>query len=161
MARGPDTPEQTEAKAQFRAYAIAHLPEFKRAAEEGYEVGGAVLTHVCGRIASAFPKASVHVSKDGHWTKGLSWAERDAPRPAAFEVRDKVKAHLAGMVEEAEDRGANAESYAARDASLPPCLELEVSRIMKVTHGDKRYTGVVVFVRSPISSDRAIVIPAE
>jgi hypothetical protein len=142
----------------LRDYA-AQVPELARAASEGYEVTGAALAHIAARIASGALTESVTIV-DGTPAWGrYSWDERRAPRPAAFAVRDRLEAIVASLRTE--------------HPVVPQCVELTVSRVMRVEVASaesdedaeqqrpEKFTGLVVHVECDDEPERAVVVRVE
>ncbi len=124
----------------FKNYAL-ETDEISRAAKEGYDIVGAVMDHVAQDIAS-FGECETDVEDSATW-ENWSSEERSAPSTASLDLRDRIVAHVNGVRRPAEG------------------CEITVSRVARVEEDDEKYTGVVVYVDSPIAKQRAVIFRAE
>lgn len=137
--------------AQLRAYA-AETDDLARAATEGYAIEVAAVDRIVAEIAAVSDDAQTLVQESPQYV-AAEWEERSAPRAAAFVALDRVTKHVASI-------------------RRPPCVEIEVLRVMRYHEplesetGDGYETGspitaIVVVVSTPVTKDRVVVVPGE
>lgn len=139
------------ARAQLRAYVLDHIPELRRAADEGYPVYGHAVDHIVSRVASIEPAAFV-LTEDTRAYRDAAWTERTSPRDDAFLVRDAVVAWC-------------------EHVERPSCVTLAVLRVQRFTErrvsadertvSGRRFTAVLVTVATPVTPARVVVFPTE
>lgn len=144
-------------RAELRAWAVERIDHLARAAAEGYDVEGAVVTHVVEQIRKSIVGGAGVMAKDADvvtivedtpdWDRH-SWAERSAPHARVLLARDAVVAAVARV-------------------ERPSCFAIEVLRAMRIevedSDGDegRKFTGIVVAIECPITKQHAIVVDVD
>lgn len=142
-----------EAKARALAGAIDWAKgraTLARAAEEEYEVKSAVADFVAADIEETVLDVegvavwAVLRERTAEYQAWGGYDERIAPLPYAFHARDAVVEALKAV-------------------PIPDGWEVDVSRIAHIIPGDdeKKFTGVVVTLSSPVTDDRVVVLNFE
>lgn len=143
---------RTDALECMRAWAMTR-DALVRAATEGYDVSGAVLSDVVNQItprrpvgrADAGDRLTVLVEGSDDYN-AAEWEERKAPSKEAFRIYDAAKLALEGI-------------------SKPACVATELLRIMRYRAHDESDWTTVVMIRVSCETagvkDRYVVISAE
>lgn len=125
-------------------------PALRRAAEEGYAVGAAVMKHVVEELVRNVRLEPLRVLVEGRPDyDGASWEERSAPDERAFHRLDWVRAAVRQL---------------GREGQRPEGVEVEVLKIMRFLASEiaDPVTAILVRVAGPGKlKDRILVFNAE
>jgi hypothetical protein len=144
--------EECAAFESIRQFAIERYelsyPEIFRAAVERYDVSASVMSTLAEWIAGCFnerPTEVVPTEEIGDYTE-YTWSERDNPKLAALEMRERVQK----VVDTIE---------------TPAAIGITVSRVCRVLRGPwrrrERYTAIVVEIECAIARKRVVIVRVE
>jgi hypothetical protein len=150
--------EKAAAGAQFREFALG-VDSIARAAKEGYDINAAVIDELVRRVCEVRPGSAAKsplVIREGTTAWDLyDWDTRKSPSQHAFAVLDRIASHVATV-----ERPECVELY-VQDSDVPRVLHITRSESQKYADDGESFTGVVVWISSPLTKDRVVIFRAE